>query len=400
MFSKIKQSKKEIWIVFFAFFILIVFSIGSRLYALNQIKYINNITTVITQHPLQVSNAALNLQIQIYQFREDIMQIVFFPDKRELARHLDNIHLHEEEAKKNLELIKHQILGDQGKALVYETEILFNERKVVREQVIQYVLNDDMHEAQKLFKFNESSYKELNDITTKLYQYSRNKATYFQKQADDLYANFEQKNQVILIGLVTVFVLLMYYVIHRISKYIYANEELTESLKEKSDELERIATIDKLTGVYNRHKFEDILILEMERSRRFSQPLSLILIDIDHFKIVNDTYGHDVGDEVLKYLVKIVQDTIRQIDVFARWGGEEFLILSPSTDLENVQLLAEKLRFSVEHADFPKVSHVTISQGVAMFEEKDTFNDVFKRVDKGLYWAKKHGRNQVGVITS
>lgn len=165
-------------------------------------------------------------------------------------------------------------------------------------------------------------------------------------------------------------------------------------------EIERVATIDQLTGIYNRHKFEKLLMLEMERSRRFVQPLSLILIDIDHFKSVNDRYGHDTGDEVLVQFVKVIQNNIRQIDIFARWGGEEFLILSPNTDFENVQILAEKLRLAIENTDFPKVSHITISQGVAMFEKEDTFDDVFSRVDKRLYWAKEHGRNQVGIITS
>lgn len=165
-------------------------------------------------------------------------------------------------------------------------------------------------------------------------------------------------------------------------------------------EVERIAMIDQLTGIYNRHKFEQLLCLERERSRRFGQQLSLILIDIDHFKLINDTYGHDAGDEVLKHLVKIIQDNIRQIDIFARWGGEEFLILTPDTDLDNIQILAEKLRLAVEKADFPTSSYITISQGVATFEKEDTFEDVFKRMDKGLYWAKKHGRNQVGVIGS
>lgn len=165
-----------------------------------------------------------------------------------------------------------------------------------------------------------------------------------------------------------------------------------------NQEIQRIATIDQLTGIYNRHKFEELFILETERSRRFSQPLSLILIDIDHFKVVNDTYGHDVGDEVLKMLSDIVQENIRKIDIFARWGGEEFLVLSPNTDLGNIQKLAEKLRLAVENTSFPTVQHVTISLGISTFREDDTFVSLFKRVDQGLYYAKEHGRNQIGTI--
>ena len=165
-----------------------------------------------------------------------------------------------------------------------------------------------------------------------------------------------------------------------------------------NQEIQRIATIDKLTGIYNRHKFEELFTFESERSRRFLQPLSLILIDIDHFKLVNDSYGHDVGDEVLKTLTDVIQKNIRKIDIFARWGGEEFLLLSPNTDLDNIQKLAEKLRSAVESTPFSKVNHITISLGVSTFREEDTFSELFKRVDQGLYHAKEQGRNQVGII--
>ncbi|MDP1784141.1 MAG: GGDEF domain-containing protein [Sulfuricurvum sp.] len=165
-----------------------------------------------------------------------------------------------------------------------------------------------------------------------------------------------------------------------------------------NQEIQRIATIDHLTGVYNRHKFEELFTLEAERARRFSLPLSLILIDIDHFKLVNDTYGHDTGDEVLKQLANIVQENIRKLDVFARWGGEEFLLLCPSTDLDNIQILADKLRLAVDNSTFPKVNHLTISIGVSTFEKSDSFSELFKRADQGLYYAKKQGRNQVYTI--
>ncbi|MCX6074320.1 MAG: diguanylate cyclase [Campylobacterales bacterium] len=162
-------------------------------------------------------------------------------------------------------------------------------------------------------------------------------------------------------------------------------------------EIERIATIDNLTGIYNRHKFEELFVLETERSRRFTLPLSMIMIDIDHFKVVNDTYGHDIGDEVLKYLAKIVHNNIRKLDIFARWGGEEFLVLSPGIDLEDARTLAEKLRLAVEEATFPTIKKITISLGVSTFKKDDTFLELFKRADKGLYYAKEQGRNQVGV---
>ncbi len=162
-------------------------------------------------------------------------------------------------------------------------------------------------------------------------------------------------------------------------------------------EIEHIASTDKLTGIHNRYKFEELFILELERSRRFGYPMSLILIDIDYFKTVNDTYGHDVGDKVLKSLADIIQMQIRKLDVFARWGGEEFLVLAPNTDLANASILAEKMRLAIDAFSFPSVGDVTISIGVSQLAEGDHFDELFKKADQALYRAKEKGRNQVST---
>lgn len=179
--------------------------------------------------------------------------------------------------------------------------------------------------------------------------------------------------------------------------FVSTGKDVTEETM-LNQEIERVAMMDKLTGIFNRHKFEELFALESERARRFNHPLSLIMIDIDHFKSVNDTYGHDVGDEVLKGLALVVQSCIRKIDIFARWGGEEFLVLSPGTDGKNAQDFAEKLRHEVAAATFPEVGHITISLGISTFVPEDSFIDLFKRADRGLYYAKEHGRNQIEMI--
>lgn len=659
MFPKIKQSQKEIALILVAFILLIILSIGVKLYDAYHVREMYKTISKITEHPLEVSNAALNAQVNISRFRHVMVQIVFLPDKKELPDRIRSVHAFEKMAEANLDIVNKQILGEKGQRLARNTDKLFKVRTTVREDVIEDVIEGDMDEAVRIFMDNEPSYTSLIDSVSSLYSYARGRADLYQKESDELFVNFERINFYVSIALLVLFGLIAYYTVHRISSYVKSNENLTQSLKEKSDELakaliaevkeedilreqaeifdslqdsiilhdleghflylnenawktrgythdemmgmtlkeivapeyhrgdpkmlkdaseemskrghvkirvehickngdrlpvevyaksityhsqpcilksirdisqqlkeeveikklstvleqiddavmitdkkgiityvngafcnytgykkeeilgntprmfksnmqkskdyknlwktilegkvyqetlvnkkkngdlyyeiktitplrdhngdiigfvstgkdvtqemlahheiERIATIDKLTGIYNRHKFEELLILETERSRRSLQPLSLILIDIDHFKAVNDMHGHDVGDEVLKHLVKIVQENIRKIDIFARWGGEEFLVLSPSTDFGNIQKLAEKLRLAVESADFPKVSHITISQGIGMFVGEETFDDVFKRVDQGLYYAKEHGRNQVGVMTS
>lgn len=179
--------------------------------------------------------------------------------------------------------------------------------------------------------------------------------------------------------------------------FVSSGKDVTKEVM-MHQEMEHIASSDKLTGIYNRYKFEEIFALTIEQAHRFNMPLSLILIDIDHFKSVNDTHGHDIGDEVLKQLVTVVQRNIRKVDIFARWGGEEFILLAPNTNLDSAQIFAEKLRLSIESFNFTEVKHITISLGISTLRETDTFKELFKRADQGLYDAKEAGRNQVGIV--
>ncbi len=160
-------------------------------------------------------------------------------------------------------------------------------------------------------------------------------------------------------------------------------------------ELKRISVTDHLTQVYNRVKLTERLKDEMLRSDRYQIPLSLIMFDIDHFKTVNDTYGHDAGDYVLVTIVQLVKETIRETDVPARWGGEEFVLLLPSTTEEDAFCLAERIRKKVETASFETVGGVTSSFGVTEYAPSETEDELMKRLDKALYKAKHSGRNQV-----
>ena len=163
---------------------------------------------------------------------------------------------------------------------------------------------------------------------------------------------------------------------------------------------EEMAVIDKLTKLYNRHKFYEIAEQEMVRSKRHNRPFSLVLFDIDHFKQINDTYGHDVGDYVLATMAKIIKDKIRKYDYIFRWGGEEFIILAPETELKNAHKLAEKIRKLVEEHSFDKVGKVTISLGAAQFypdSDKD-IDQVIKRADTALYQSKREGRNRTTIL--
>jgi diguanylate cyclase (GGDEF)-like protein len=161
--------------------------------------------------------------------------------------------------------------------------------------------------------------------------------------------------------------------------------------------LEKYATTDNLTGALNRTKFDVIIEREMEMVKRYNQSLSMIMFDIDHFKKINDRYGHNVGDAVLKNMDDIVRVNIRKTDYFIRWGGEEFMILSSGVNLDKEYKLAKKIRKVIENHDFKNVGKITVSLGVAEFRDTDTVNSFIKRADDAMYKAKKISRNRVEV---
>ena len=163
---------------------------------------------------------------------------------------------------------------------------------------------------------------------------------------------------------------------------------MTSSLEEKANK-------DNLTGVANRDGFEESFSLEIKRARENNLPLSLMLFDIDHFKSVNDTYGHQAGDNILIEIASIVSNNIKSNDIFARWGGEEFILLMPNTPIEGAFSLSEKLRAMVEAHHFSYTDSITASFGVAEFQADDNKTSLFQKADDALYLAKKNGRNRV-----
>jgi|WetSurMetagenome_2_1015567.scaffolds.fasta_scaffold00239_2 diguanylate cyclase (GGDEF)-like protein/PAS domain S-box-containing protein len=177
-----------------------------------------------------------------------------------------------------------------------------------------------------------------------------------------------------------------------------ANEQLTAEIAErkKAEEMLReLSEKDYLTMILNRRKLFELLGMEVEKAKRYNRPLSLILFDLDHFKAVNDKYGHNMGDIVLKTTAAVVGKELRKIDILARYGGEEFVILSPETGLSGALAIAEKVRSSVEQHPYKLADPVTISVGVAEMSEDDTETSFIEKADKAMYSAKRNGRNRV-----
>jgi len=184
-------------------------------------------------------------------------------------------------------------------------------------------------------------------------------------------------------------------------------DELKQKNRQLEDMLTRVenlAIMDPLTGLFNRRRFESILANEFKRAARYQNPLSCLMIDIDHFKSVNDTFGHQTGDMVLKEVAGIIQTTIREVDTAARWGGEEFVVLSPNTSRENAKRVAERIRSAFTSHAFAGIDgqRVTISIGISGTPSPsiDTKDKLIHAADVALYEAKKNGRNRVEVSES
>jgi diguanylate cyclase (GGDEF)-like protein len=166
----------------------------------------------------------------------------------------------------------------------------------------------------------------------------------------------------------------------------------------------RQATTDRMTGLFSHHFFEKTLDEELERARRYKSTFSLVMFDIDHFKIFNDTYGHLQGDRIIRDIAKLLCKSIRQVDFPARYGGEEFAVILPAVDVKGALVVAERLRKKVESFAFPSSDggaslHVTISVGVTEFDAESAYapSEIIREADRALYQSKENGRNMVST---
>lgn len=181
--------------------------------------------------------------------------------------------------------------------------------------------------------------------------------------------------------------------------------ELQHELEEKNRALAKLSISDGLTGLFNHRHMQEVVHDEFERAKRTGEPLSVVMFDFDHFKQVNDTYGHQVGDRVLQEMAGILQRTAREIDKLGRYGGEEFIVVLPDTDIDDARIFAERVRTRVENHPFASGQtepiRLTISAGAATYPHPAVYNPrtLIHRADQALYAAKAQGRNRVVCYT-
>lgn len=175
--------------------------------------------------------------------------------------------------------------------------------------------------------------------------------------------------------------------------YVIVLSDITV-IQKKAELFKKRANIDSLTGAFTRQRFNELYNFEFSRSTRYFSPLSILFLDIDHFKEVNDNYGHDIGDEILKHFTQLISQNIREFDKLARWGGEEFILMLPQTNVNDAYRFAEKIRQIIETSHFDKIKKITCSIGVSMLKKGDDTESLIKRADIGVYKAKNSGRNK------
>lgn len=181
-------------------------------------------------------------------------------------------------------------------------------------------------------------------------------------------------------------------------KIIKANDLLKiakKDIEEKNKLLEKLSITDDLTKIYNRRKLDELLQNELNRCERFSHTFTVAILDIDYFKKINDTYGHQMGDKVLIKIADILKTHMRKTDFVGRFGGEEFVIICPESDKNGTYTLIENIRKSIANYDFKEINKITASFGISAFRKKDTIDSLLKRADVALYQAKASGRNKV-----
>lgn len=187
---------------------------------------------------------------------------------------------------------------------------------------------------------------------------------------------------------------------HKLGRNVHKLETANEELSELNQWLKTTASTDPLTGLPNRLFLDQTLEAEVARARRHAFPMAVMILDIDHFKHINDRYGHQAGDRVLRELAQLLQQHKRRSDCIARWGGEEFVLVAPHTDLRLALVIGDRLRMRVEGHQFSVSDQLSISMGVTEYRSPESVESLMSRADKALYHAKENGRNRVETLVA
>lgn len=359
--------------------IIIYFSIMM----MSMIQTQHQVTVDFYDQPFKVSTASIRLEKSLAKIRVDMLQLLRTENQIEAYNIIEEVGVASLTSKKQVDIILEGFLGDMNR--VYDLEAILNEWAQLRAKIIEYkthgkslkAMDLAMHQGHDLFTRSER-------ITSYISDYAQNKAEFFERKSTIEY----HKTMLNVLWTMSLVVILL------ISAGVYVLRTLF--LHDKK--LEKDAYVDALTNLFNRHYFTVSSKILFSQAKRQSQKLSLLMLDIDLFKQINDQYGHHAGDEVLKRLAEFLKTSLRDSDICCRWGGEEFVVLMPETDIDGAMVIAQHIKKGIEtlpvHYNGFTV-FTTISIGVSELQNHRNIEEILEEADQALYYSKKTGRNRV-----
>lgn len=373
-------------LIFVGYALVLVAVIAFGLFFTQGLRHLHSTTQDLYVHPFAVSNAAASMKGSLFQLRNHMLQIVLLKNKD------DNINLQEHTAeaydlqiRADLEVIKSYFLGDMTRVELLEHKL--NEWNGIRNSILAATKNGDFPKAESLIRAQGTpKFAEIVPLVDYVLGFAKNRAKRFVTQAENDSTEMINKAyafSILMIALIIATAGIILWRVHFLQR-----------------ELDRQATSDFLTGAPNRRHFINLAEQELSRAQRYQGKFSLAVIDLDFFKRVNDNYGHQAGDEVLKAFCSVCSSILRDTDTLGRIGGEEFAILLPNTALPEANEVIERVRLAVAEREIGIAGHlplhITASFGLTSFKaEHGSLPDVLREADEALYRAKEAGRNRV-----
>ena len=383
------RSRYNMTVLLLASYLLILSAVaGLGVFIIATMGQLQSITTNLYIHPFAVSNAAAEMKGSLFQLRNHMLQISVFRHRIGNIRELRaEAQAYDQAMRNNLSIIKANFLGDMER--VEQLEILLNQWRQTRQEIFDAAEKGELDQAERIIR--EAATPTFNAIVPEIdyiLTFARDRAKGFVAQAE---SQSESKISQTRWGVAALILF--------VATTGMAVLKLVRSLH---TQLTRQADLDFLTGIPNRRHFMELAERELKRFRRYGSPISLALVDLDLFKSINDTHGHQVGDRVLQDFAAVRRQTLRDSDIFGRIGGEEFAILLPSTGIGEAKEVVERVRKAVAAASLPNGAaaplKVTASFGmVDPTGEDDDLGSLLRRADAALYQAKEKGRNQVCI---
>ena len=372
-------------VILIGFAIIIIAVVSAATITSRNVRNIKSISQNLYEHPFVVSSAAENLKSALYELRNTVLQSVLLKNDSAYRESLnDQIVTLDSQIAEDINSIKSNFLGDQGK--IDELDNKVSEWEVRQKNILKAVQKNDYQTAQKLINLSGTkSLNEINILIDYVLDFAHSKGAEFTQDVENHSSSIISHTDYLLFLLVILVMATAFIVLWRV---LYLQRELN-----------RIATTDFLTGIPNRRSFMEMGERELRRSIRYGNHFALAVVDLDLFKKINDTYGHQVGDVVLKQFCRICEKDLRETDILGRIGGEEFAIMLPNTSLPAARDVIERIRANIEKADIQiekgKSLHFTASFGLTKNDDIPELELIFKSADQALYQAKETGRNKV-----